>query len=289
LNTPASRVTIITACRNAVRTIEETILSVVNQDYGNIEYIIVDADSDDGTADIIERYRTNVALWIREPDNGIADAWNKGIRHATGEIIGIINADDYYLPGTVTLAVDALRKNPGYGFICGDLQVLNQKTGKWHTEKGRDNYEGVLRYEMSVLHPTVFARKEIYDSTGLFDSRFRIALDYEFMCRLASKGVKGRYIPRIFTAMRQGGLSDVQRIATFVEVRKISVICGSNRFLAAAYFWFKVMRTYLGQMIDRLGIDVDHRRIMRLSLIGLLKRIAKKLPFWALIGKRLSL
>lgn len=270
-------VTIVTACRNAAKTIGQTILSVINQGYSDIEYIIVDSNSTDGTADIIRHFEQNISLWIQESDDGIADGWNKGIRYASGEIIGIINADDYYMPGTIATVIDAFRTNPDRGFVFGDLEVVNEQSGKRHVEKGRDTYESTLPYEMSVRHPTMFVRSETYRRLGSFDGRYRLAMDHEFLCRMTSRGIKGRYIPRTLSVMRQGGLSDVNRILAFSEVRAISALYGGSRTVAAAYFWFKVARTHLGRMVDRLGIDAHSRRMVRYWLIGHSRAIWQRL------------
>jgi glycosyltransferase involved in cell wall biosynthesis len=264
---PTPKVTVITACRNAARTIQETILSVINQEYDNIEYIVVDANSDDGTADIISRYEQNISLWIREPDKGIADAWNKGIRNASGDIVGIINADDLYTPSTVATIVDALARDEDCGFVYGDLKVVDDGLAFRHVEKGRPDYERTTRYDMlHVPHPTVFVGRSTYNRIGLFDTRYRIASDYEFIRRMATNKIRGTYIPETLAIMRQGGVSQTHRTAAFREVMAISIVYGRNPLAAACYFCFKLMRTYLGKALDQAGIEAPARRKMRRSL-----------------------
>jgi glycosyltransferase involved in cell wall biosynthesis len=260
------KVSIVTACRNAAGTLEETILSVINQDYEDIEYIIVDADSNDETADIIEKYRQRITLWIREPDKGIADAWNKGIRRASGDIIGIINADDFYMPGAISLAVDMFIENQGCGFVYGDLRLVNFAKDFERIERGCLDYRTIIRYDMLNLpHPTMFVRTDVYNQIGLFSLNYRIAMDYEFVRRMASRGVEGRRIPRVLAVMREGGLSETDRITASREVMKISTTYGFNRVLALGYFLFKCTRTYTGKAIEHFGGDMATLRKLRNS------------------------
>jgi glycosyltransferase involved in cell wall biosynthesis len=272
MNGVKPRVTVITACRNAARTIEATILSVVNQGYEGIEYIVVDAMSDDGTADIISKYADKISLWIREPDKGIADAWNKGIKHASGEIISILNADDFYTPGTVSLAVSAFMEHQDCGFVYGDLKVVNLAKGFERIEKGLPEYRAIIHYNMVNLpHPTVFVKKAVYDRIGVFSSGYRIAMDYEFVRRMAYHGVEGKHIPQILAVMRDGGVSETDRITASREVMTISIAYGFNRFLAFGYFLFKCSRTYAGKAIGYLGVDMATLRQLRNSARAFMK------------------
>jgi glycosyltransferase involved in cell wall biosynthesis len=258
------KVTIITACRNAGPTIEETILSVVNQTYRNVEYIIIDADSEDETRDIIDRHKDFVSIWIREKDAGLYDAWNKGIRNATGEYIGLINADDFYVPTAVESVVRTFEQDKLVGFVYGNLKVINKDSAYWHIEEGRPDYMQATRFDMlHVPHPTVFVRKVIYDQVGPFDTMYRIASDYEFIRRMATRGIRGSYVPETLAIMRQGGISHTNRIAAFKEVRRISVANGCGHTTAAAVYYFKYVRTFLGMSLDRLGVDAIWRRRMR--------------------------
>lgn len=257
------KVTIITACRNAVETIEQTILSVIDQDYSNIEYIIVDAESDDGTADVIRKYQRDVALWIREPDKGIADAWNKGIRRASGDIVGIINGDDFYTPGAVKRAVALLEEQQDVAFVYGDLNHVDLLNGYECLVKGRQFDKKILvRGMWGVPHPTVFVRKKVYLELGLFDIGYRIAPDYEFLRRVTYKGVKGGYIPQTLAVMRGGGVSETKRLQAMREVRAISVAYGYDRFSAFCYFSFKCLCLFMGQILKSVGVSpIRYRKI----------------------------
>lgn len=270
-----AKVSIITACRNSGATIEDAILSVAGQTYANIEHIIVDAVSDDGTAGIIQKHKERISAWIRESDNGIAEAWNKGIGIASGDVVGILNADDRYMPATVSTVVDILTQRQDCGFVYGDLGIETQDGVFSHIEKAVPGYERETRFDMlHVPHPTVFVRRTVYDRIGLFDPAYRIAFDYEFIRRMASAGITGEYLPVTLAIMRQGGLSHAQNTRAFREVRDISVRYGYNRGAAACYLYFKLVRTHLGLLFDRLGISALDRRKARTYLKKLASRAA---------------
>jgi glycosyltransferase involved in cell wall biosynthesis len=258
------RVTIITACRNGANTIKDAIDSIIAQGYENLEYIIVDADSDDGTAEIIEKYKQHVSIWIREPDKGIVDAWNKGIRQASGDIVGILNTDDYYLPDAMQRAVDTFVEDEECGFVFGHLRVVNEETGDEHIEMGLPDYHVSIVYDVvAVPHPTVFVRKKVYEQIGVFDSAYTLAMDYEFVRRMVHAGIKGICIPHLQAVMRQGGVSDRNIIEAFRQVMRISIRYGFNPFLAVGYFSLKAVRTWLGRFLSLLGISVSMRRRIR--------------------------
>lgn len=211
------KVSIITVSYNAVNTIEQTILSVLNQSYKNIEYIIIDGKSADGTSAVIDRYAKAVASFVSEPDNGIYDAMNKGIRKATGDIIGILNSDDWYESDAVDKVVECFRNTDAelvYGNICYILDngekrcsvrmPLNQI---WHT--------------MVIPHPSVFVRRDIYTRYGLFNIRYKISADYELLLRFYTKGVRFEYIDAMITNFRNGGVSTTNILECAMESRQI--------------------------------------------------------------------
>jgi glycosyltransferase involved in cell wall biosynthesis len=255
------KITIITACRNSANTIGNTIRSVIDQHCPNTEHIIIDANSDDGTAVVIEGYGDNISLWVREADDGIADAWNKGIRRATGDIIGILNSDDFYAPGTIVTVVNAFNSDPECGFVFGDLEMINGSTGRSYKVLGRPEYRENTRYHMlGVPHPTVFIKKWVYDKVGLFDTGFRICADYELIRRVISKGIKGVCIPRTITIMREGGLAEIERTLLLREVRRISIRYGANRTIAWLLFWMKYLRFQIGKTIACFGLSLSTQR-----------------------------
>jgi glycosyltransferase involved in cell wall biosynthesis len=202
------KISIITVCRNSEGTIRDTIDSVISQDYSPIEYIIVDGDSTDATLDIVSEFGNDVSLIISEPDDGIYDGMNKGIKLASGDIIGFLNSDDFYSSSSSLRQVMEVFRNTSTMSCFGDLcYVDKQDTSK------------IIRYWKSSVfvpgnfargwcppHPTFFVRSEIYQKYGDFDLSYKIAADIELMMRfLENYSIPVEYIPEILVYMRMGG------------------------------------------------------------------------------------
>ena len=205
------KISIITTTYNSASTVEQTIQSVLNQSYTNIEYIIIDGGSADGTLDILNRYKSQLYKIISEKDNGIYDALNKGIDLATGDIIGILHSDDFYIGSNVIENVanafnqnqcDALYANLYYV----DKDDTNKIKRKWHS----GNYsEGAFLNGWMPPHPTFFVKKEIYNRLGKFNLQFVTAADYELMLRFIHKNkIKLTYLNEFIVKMRIGGKSN---------------------------------------------------------------------------------
>jgi glycosyltransferase involved in cell wall biosynthesis len=205
------RVSLITACYNSSRYISSAIESIINQDYAEIEYIIIDGASTDGTIDIVKSYGSRIAKFISEPDNGIYDAMNKGLRLATGNIIGILNSDDLYVDNSViSLVVDQFEKCK-CDALYADLYYVKQEqinniVRKWKT---RVFSPGSFRTGWHPPHPGFFVRKEIYDRYGIFDLEFKLAADFELMLRFLEKyKIQTTYLPQPLIRMRLGGATN---------------------------------------------------------------------------------
>lgn len=197
------KVSIITVVRNAKKTIEQTINSVLNQTYKNIEYIIIDGLSTDGTQEIIKQYENQLAYYVSEADQGLYDAMNKGIQHARGDIIGIINSDDWYECDAIKKIVNVFEKYDTE-LVHGNVNMIRAENEKWVSKPAPVEQ---LWQRMVIMHPTVFIKKKIYDQFGVFDTHYKIAADYELMLRLYSKKVKFYYIDEIIANFRWGGIS----------------------------------------------------------------------------------
>lgn len=197
------KISIITVCLNSEKTIEQTIQSVIDQNDENYEYIIIDGGSGDGTLDIIKKYKKNISIVVSEPDQGIYDAMNKGIALASGDIIGIINSDDWYEPGILKKVRDYFQKSDA-GVIYGRLRRISED-GIVSIRIPSDIEK--IRYEMEIPHPTVFIRKEIYERYGVFQLKYKIASDYDLMLRLYISGVKFVYQDEVFSNFRLNGIS----------------------------------------------------------------------------------
>ena len=159
-----SRVSVVTVVRNGEATIENTILSVLSQRHPNLEYIVVDGGSTDGTLDILRRYDDRLALWISEPDRGISDAFNKGIALATGDVIGLLNADDTYTPGAVEACVATLRQEVSAGFSFGHCQYMEGNRPAFLIRGDPEYARIICRRLPALIQPTVFVRRSVGSS-----------------------------------------------------------------------------------------------------------------------------
>lgn len=215
----STKVSIITVCLNSAKTIEQTIQSVLNQTYQNIEYIIIDGQSIDGTLDIIDKYRQQIASCISEPDDGLYDAMNKGIHMTTGDIVGILNSDDWYDIQTVEKAVQIFSTND-VDVVYGDEMLL------YEDEFMQRRVTGALAdivYRMNISHPTVFVKRKIYEKYGMFDTSYKIAADYDFLLRIYRQGVSMQECPGILAYFRMNGFSVKNGMLCADEARKVSI------------------------------------------------------------------
>lgn len=206
------KVSIITIAFNSAETIEDTIQSVIAQDYDNIEYIIIDGGSNDDTLNIIEKYKDSIHKVISEPDKGIYDAMNKGVNNASGDLIGILNSDDFYAHSDVISKVVSKITEANTDSIYADLVYVdrnntNDVTRKWISGSYED---GMFLKGWMPPHPTFFLKKICYDKYGTYTLKLKSAADYELMLRMLHKHkISTTYLPQIITKMRVGGESNV--------------------------------------------------------------------------------
>lgn len=246
--------TIITITFNSRQFVEETIRSVLSQDCTDFEYILIDGGSTDGTLDIIREYaaRDSRIRWISEPDEGIADAFNKGITRATGEVIGILNSDDSYFRGTLTAVEAAYRSHPECDVFHGDMLRLKGDTVLFRLVPA--DVETHIWREMPLNHPTVFITRRAYEKVGGFDAKVRIAMDYDLMLRMYKSGCRFHYLKQPLAAMRYGGASDERYIEGLREVRTIAIREGYPPLLAWFWFGYKVTISTIKNMLRRFGL-----------------------------------
>jgi len=213
------KISIVTITYNSEKTLEETIQSVVSQDYSNLEYLIIDGGSKDKTLDIVEKYRDRISLVISEPDKGISDAFNKGIRNATGEIIGIINSDDLLLPG----ALKALAENydSEIGVYRGNTIVWNDETNTKIVAKPTMRFPLYSIRKKIVCHPSTFIAKKIYNEYGGFKESFKYMMDVDLLIRLYKNDVLFKYINYDLAAFRLGGTTNNSYKKKISEVRRL--------------------------------------------------------------------
>jgi len=225
------KISIITVCYNSAKTIEATIESVAAQSYKNVEHIIVDGGSIDGTLEVIRGWNKHAIRLISEPDFGIYDAMNKGIRLATGDIVGILNSNDVYYDGNVLEDVFKVMSDTSIDACYADLIYVAE-----------DNINDIIRYWESCVfkkglfktgwappHPTFFVRRQLYEKYGLFDLNYPLAADFELMARLLAKHeVSSVYIPKIFIKMRLGGVTNKSVVNVIRQNIEIYKACRKN-------------------------------------------------------------
>jgi glycosyltransferase involved in cell wall biosynthesis len=206
------KISIITVTYNSTTTIEDTIKSVLRQTYNDIEYIIVDGGSTDGTLDIIRKYEvvfSGKLNWISEKDHGIYDAMNKGVRMATGDVVGILNSDDFFTSDTV---IERLVNefDDDVEAVYGDVHfVKNDNLSKCvRYYSGKIFRPWMVKYGFIAPHPSFYIRKSTYQKYGLYSPYYKISADYELIARLCYKyQIKTKYINVDFVTMRMGGAS----------------------------------------------------------------------------------
>lgn len=216
-------VSIITPSYNQARYLESTLRSVLQQDYQPVEYLVVDGASTDGSVDLIRRYAAQLAWWVSEPDQGQAEAINKGLQRAQGEIVAWLNSDDFYLPGAIQRAVAAFEAQPAAGMIFGDALSVDEwgrpinrlAFGEWGLVE-------LLRFRI-ICQPAVFMRRAVLEQAGLLDPHFHMMLDHHLWLRMAReapviqlKGAEGQ-APLLAAARQHSQAKNVAQAGRFAE------------------------------------------------------------------------
>lgn len=207
------KVSIITVAKNSERTIEDTMKSVLGQTYSDIEYIVVDGCSSDRTLDIVKQYESvfnGRMKWTSEQDKGIYDAMNKGISIATGDVVGILNSDDYFTSNDVIERMVAAFEDDRVDAVYGDIHFIHDgepdKCIRYYSSKLFRRMW--LRFGLMPAHPSFYCRREIFEKAGLYKTDYKISSDFEMMVRLFYiHHLRARYLPMDFVTMRTGGAS----------------------------------------------------------------------------------
>ena len=183
------KISVVTPSFNQAQFLERTILSVLNQNYPNLEYIIIDGGSTDGTVEIIKKYKKYLTYWISEKDNGQTDALNKGFIKSTGKILAYINSDDTYVPNAFLKIVEAFKRNPDVNLIFGNMNYIDAFDNLIGECRFTKFDFATLIFEGGNLHqPGSFWTRNIYDEVGGFNSKYRFCMDFDFFCRVAEIG-----------------------------------------------------------------------------------------------------
>ena len=244
------KISLLTVSYNSAATIRDTIESIRKQDYPAIEYIVVDGNSTDGTVDIVKEHSTFITRWISEPDRGIYDAMNKALQLATGEVVGILNSDDFYFSNNIISQVAAAFNEPQIDAVFGDLVFVDpdnlQKTvrtyssAKWNPSKFARGF--------MPAHPTFFVRRKYYEQFGLFKTNYKIAADYELLIRfLYVNKLRYQYLPITMVKMRRGGVSSRNLRSNIVLNNEIIRACRENGISTNV---FKVYPKYFTKLFE---------------------------------------
>jgi glycosyltransferase involved in cell wall biosynthesis len=204
------KISVITVCLNAASTLTDSLQSVARQAHGDVEHIVIDGASTDGTLEVIERHGAHLARVVSEPDHGLYDAMNKGAALASGEVLGFLNADDWYADAAA-LSWVAQSFEAGADLTYGDLQFVEPGEPYRVRRAWRDQQRApadFFRCGWQPAHPASFVRRSLFESLGGFNTRWRISADYDFLARcMRQPGVRIRHLPRTLVNMRLGGAS----------------------------------------------------------------------------------
>ncbi len=205
------KVSIITVTFNSAKYLEGCIRSVIEQDYKNIEHIVIDGKSSDGTIAIIKKYEDHITQWISETDRGMYDAINKGIRLATGDILGILNSDDILAGPDVISAIVKSFEEQNVDTIFGDLEYVetNDTNKIYRVWKGKPYKRSRFNTGWMPAHPTFYIKRKLTETYGVYENHYYSAADYEFMSRYLFKHrLSSYYLPKLIVKMRRGGQSN---------------------------------------------------------------------------------
>ncbi|MEI8389694.1 MAG: glycosyltransferase family 2 protein [bacterium] len=255
------KISIITACFNAQDTIEETIRSVANQTYDNIEYIIVDGASSDKTLEIIEKYKDKVTKLIVESDNGVYNAMNKGIKLATGDLLFFLNADDSLINELVVEKFVEQSQQSKAGLLLGNILMLNRYTGEMYYENHKI-VDKIRLITSSVFHPATFFRKETFEKYGFYNESNKIAGDYEWYVNYFQNGGDYKYVDLPISIFSLGGLSSDEKFnvvheqeRTKIQEKYFSKQELNNTNLLRKFFPRKINKIKFRKLLEKLKLN----------------------------------
>uniref|UniRef100_A0AB33IZ27 Glycosyltransferase family 2 protein n=4 Tax=unclassified Prevotella TaxID=2638335 RepID=A0AB33IZ27_9BACT len=236
------KVSIITATFNSKLTLPDTIESVFKQTYSDIEYLIIDGESSDGTVDVIKHYEDifqGKLRWISEKDNGIYDAMNKGIKMSTGDIVGILNSDDYFTSDTVVESFVKEFSDKTIDAVYGDIHFIRNgipdKIIRYYSSAMFQPF--LLRFGFMPAHPSFYVRREVYHRVGLYKTDYKIGADFEMMVRIFKKfNTNARYIAMDFVTMRIGGASTKNMGSRYTLLIEDARACRENGIYTNPFF-----------------------------------------------------
>ncbi|WP_203300272.1 glycosyltransferase family 2 protein [Marinobacter sediminum] len=251
------KVSIITVCFNSASTISDTLDSVQSQSYGDIEHVIVDGGSSDGTVELLESRRANLGALISEPDEGLYDAMNKGVLAATGDIIGVLNSDDIFeSDDVVATVVDTFRESPDCDLVFGDVVFAEaddlSKVIRYYGAKHFRPWK--LRFGWMPPHPATFVRRQAYDLAGPYRVDMKISADYEMFVRWLLKArLRWKYLSKVLVRMRSGGISTSGLRSSITLNREIVLACRENGIYTNLLMVLSKIPFKLAELVRRPG------------------------------------
>lgn len=242
-------VSIITVCFNSESTIKSTIDSVLNQTHIDIEYIVIDGQSLDDTVKIVKSYGDKITNFVSEPDEGIYDAMNKGVKLATGDVVGILNSDDFYIDEKVIAKVAQVFKDKKVDSMFADLVFVKsdnlKKTVRYYD--GSKFNPSMFAYGLTPPHPTFFVKREMYEKYGLFRTDLRIASDYDILVRFLYRyKISYHYLNEVIVKMRVGGASTSLFNILLTNSREVIKACRDN---GVDTNWFKILSRFFEKIV----------------------------------------
>jgi glycosyltransferase involved in cell wall biosynthesis len=260
-------ISVITACYNTAEYLEQCIQSVIHQKYTDMEYVVIDGGSTDGTREIISQYGKQLAYWHSMPDRGLAHAWNQGIARARGRWLLFLNADDYLCDSDVLARLAAVVESHGdVDVVYGQVAFVSRET---HAKRLGEPFGGPFAWSefvtrSTIPHPATLTKREYFDRVGLFREDFRIAVDYELYLR-SGPTLKTCFVPILVSCMRIGGMSRVMGREVLREwLRAVTINKSLPRAQAQIWYWYLVFRRVIGQIMQ----DVFFWRRFRTNLHG---------------------
>ena len=251
------KITVITVCYNSAATIRDTLVAVAQQDYKNFEHLVIDGASTDGTVDIIRQWTGHPVVFTSEPDKGIYDAMNKGLLRASGDVIGFLNADDFYADASVLEKIARAFQDEQIDACFGDLvYVSKDKRRIIRNWKSRAFVKGDFANGWCPAHPTFYIRKSAMERCGVFDQSFKLASDVEFMMRYLEQGsVRSVYIPQVMVQMRVGGATNESWRNVLQQNKEVLAALKKNRvpFTKIGFVTYKCKNRLWQYTTARLG------------------------------------
>ncbi len=259
---PAPLLSVVTVTLDPGPALDRTMRSVLQWDPGQVEYIVIDGGSTDGTLRTLREMDQRLEYWVSEPDSGISQAFNKGISLCRGRVIGLLNAGDWYEAHTCATVLSLLADNPESGVLCGELQYWQGDTPACRCQSRPE----LLATDMTVTHPACFVRQSVYVEHGGFDESFRLAMDYELLLRLHCRGVGFLRCGRVLANMQHQGLAEISWRQALEETHRARQLHMGGSFRASrAYLRYLVAKRSARFLLQGMGlhalVDLYRQRI----------------------------